>query len=667
MRQTLVRYLICTLFLFTAATAVTLEKEFDTNLCFEGGEVDGAPRGWGGGPSETLHYDGKVVHDGQGAARVERDQHSPGKFSSLTKKIPIDFEGEWIELRGYLRAENVETHAGLWMREDGPGGMLQFDNMGGQPVKGTRDWAEYSIRLPLDPNARELLFGVLVSGNGVVWADDLQLLVDGKPIAQAPERVIPPTIIDSDQEFDAGSGISVSELDSGQVELLTTLGRVWGFLKYHHRRVTGGERHWDYELFRILPAMLDAADRDAGNGVLSQWIEELGAPEANRPRAKAPKNTHLLPRLDWIRDRDELGSKLSEQLKKIHKARPADGEQFYLSLAPRVGNPLFKNELAYAGPNPPDAGFRLLALFRLWNIIEYWFPYHDQLDDDWVSVLREFLPRFAAAESEDAYKLELLSLIARIQDTHADLYSAHDVMPPRGECNWPVALRFIGQELTVTRFTHEQGESISELEIGDVIVAVDGKPVDSLIAARSPYYCASNQTRKLHAMARYFTRGDCGESTLDIERRGRSMTVVETRVPDCDLKASVHDRPGEAFQLLAPDLAYLKLSQVRVEDVDDYIERAAGTRGLVIDIRNYPSEFVVFALGSHLVEKSTPFARFTVGDLNNPGAFSWSRPISIEPRSPRYEGKIVVLVDEVSVSQSEYTAMAFRAAPEAIV
>lgn len=31
-----------------------------------------------------------------------------------------------------------------------------------------------------------------------------------------------------------------------------------GFLKYHHLRVTRGEIHWDYELFRVAPRVLAA-------------------------------------------------------------------------------------------------------------------------------------------------------------------------------------------------------------------------------------------------------------------------------------------------------------------------------------------------------------------------------------------------------------------------
>jgi C-terminal processing protease CtpA/Prc len=76
---------------------------------------------------------------------------------------------------------------------------------------------------------------------------------------------------------------------------------------------------------------------------------------------------------------------------------------------------------------------------------------------------------------------------------------------------------------------------------------------------------------------------------------------------------------------------------------------------------------VVFALGQHLVDRPTDFGRFTSGDLANPGAFRWMPPIPIQPAAPHHTGEIVILVDELSQSQSEYTALAFRSAPGAKV
>ena len=90
-------------------------------------------------------------------------------------------------------------------------------------------------------------------------------------------------------------------------------------------------------------------------------------------------------------------------------------------------------------------------------------------------------------------------------------------------------------------------------------------------------------------------------------------------------------------------------------------------QGLIVDIRNYPAEFVVFSLGSRFVDKPTPFARFTKAHFSNPGLFTFTDSMVLTPQKPHYEGKIVILVDEVSISQAEYTTMALRAGPNAIV
>ncbi len=97
------------------------------------------------------------------------------------------------------------------------------------------------------------------------------------------------------------------------------------------------------------------------------------------------------------------------------------------------------------------------------------------------------------------------------------------------------------------------------------------------------------------------------------------------------------------------------------------MDSAAATKGLILDIRNYPSDFVVFTLGQLLVYKKIDFVRFTSGDLANPGAFHWGPPLALEPGENRYSGRVVILVDEVSQSNAEYTTMAFRASPNAKV
>jgi C-terminal processing protease CtpA/Prc len=152
-----------------------------------------------------------------------------------------------------------------------------------------------------------------------------------------------------------------------------------------------------------------------------------------------------------------------------------------------------------------------------------------------------------------------------------------------------------------------------------------------------------------------------GDKTLELSVERAPLTALKTKGWE------FHDLPGETFRLLSEQVAYLKLSSVKAGDCARYVKAAAGTKGFIADIRNYPSEFVVFALGSLLVSRETEFARFTMGDLSNPGAFHWTEPVSLSPGVPHYSGKVVVLMDETSQSQAEYTSMAFRAAGATVV
>ncbi|MFD2545321.1 S41 family peptidase [Kaistella montana] len=47
--------------------------------------------------------------------------------------------------------------------------------------------------------------------------------------------------------------------------------------------------------------------------------------------------------------------------------------------------------------------------------------------------------------------------------------------------------------------------------------------------------------------------------------------------------------------------------------------------------------------------------------MENPGEFTFTKNIEIPNQGKTYTGKLIVLVNELSQSQAEYTAMAFRA------
>jgi len=166
-------------------------------LSFETEHPAGAPGGWNIAPPGSVLADGDIVHRGRWSARIERPAGSVGSLSGISKFIPMDFEGKTLEMRGFLRTEDVTGFVGMWMREDGDSQALGFDNMQRLNLRGTNDWKEYSITIPVHQDARQLVFGVFVTGTGRAWVDDLQLLVDGKPtqrIGIIPDVEVRPTI-----------------------------------------------------------------------------------------------------------------------------------------------------------------------------------------------------------------------------------------------------------------------------------------------------------------------------------------------------------------------------------------------------------------------------------------------------------------------------------------
>ena len=118
---------------------------------------------------------------------------------------------------------------------------------------------------------------------------------------------------------------------------------------------------------------------------------------------------------------------------------------------------------------------------------------------------------------------------------------------------------------------------------------------------------------------------------------------------------------SQCYKWLDGNIGYVTLQNIKADDVPVIKETFKDAKGIIIDIRNYPSTYVVYSLGSYFVSDSVPFVKFTKGNADNPGEFIFTLPNELSNSSDAYEGKLIVIVNELSQSQAEYTAMALRA------
>ena len=146
------------------------------------------PKGWFPAGSRPKDYemtvDRTVVHSGNASASLKSAVSAPGGFGTLMQTFKADaYCGKRVRMSGYARAQDVKDSAGLWMRVDGPSSkLLAFDNMQDRPLKGTSDWKKCEIVLDVPESAQDIAFGLLLTGAGQVWMDDLSFEVVGKDV-----------------------------------------------------------------------------------------------------------------------------------------------------------------------------------------------------------------------------------------------------------------------------------------------------------------------------------------------------------------------------------------------------------------------------------------------------------------------------------------------------
>ena len=459
----------------------------------------------------------------------------------------------------------------------------------------------------------------------------------------------------------------LANLTPRQTDNIAALGQVWGFLKYFHPAVAGGQRDWDAELLRQLPVVLACRSVAARSRLLSAWITSLGPVPLCTTCATPPTDSvRLAPDLRWARNASRFSAPLRQQLAFI-EANRYQGAPYYVT---RMGaNTYFPHEEAYAEPALPAQGLRLLGLCRYWNMFQYYYPYKYALDEDWARVLPELLSRFAEASTPLQYRHAALALFARVQDGHARFYPPDPLLEAeRGDYKVAAEVQFLDEQAVVTRVRRDGLVPVSPLEPGDVLTHLAGAAVADLVKQRLPETGASNRAAQLNTIALNLLY--CATPQLDVQvvRAGQPLRLV---VPAVKVGAVPPAQPAAAdsmYRFLAPDIGYIDMARIKGAKVPAIMQAFAHTKGIVVDQRNYPGEPVATYLPGFLLKEPVTFAKFTRYDPAYPGRFLWEPADTLKPRGATpYTGQVVVLVNEVSRSQAEFTAMAFQATPHGTV
>ena len=611
----------------------------------------------------TATLDSVEKHSGRYSALIERVGNSGSIGGSICYVIPAEYGGKRIEVKAWLKGEGTDNTIGLMLQFDGePNVIRMIDEMKRKNISTHDEWTEYSVSARLPEETETIRIGAILVGNGRLWVDDFRVLIDGKDIRDLQASDLKYKAL-NDDEFDEGSYINFGTLTPQMTDNLALLAKVWGFAKYYHPAVGSGDYHWDYVLFKAMASMLNAQNIDERNTVLYALLYGLGDFRTVR-RLNIPdsKNVKMLPDLDWINDRKTFGDDLSKKLNEVKMARRGNTHHYiglYINQASK-----FRHEYDYPHISPDDDGYRMLALFRFWNMVQYFYPYKYRLKENWHDTLIEFIPKVAHANSSN-YKQVFTELVLRLGDPQTFIASES---PDFGNNAPPLQIRFVENKPVVTGIT--MVDLSVELAPGDVIVKINQKPVEDIMEQiRKKLESRYFMPNLIHySIVTNILRTDDDFILVEYQRDGRnftanlrcytSETLYENRI--------VNTLPGH--ELLNDDIGYFCPPFFNNDKINEAMSEFSDTKGIVIDLRNPLTYNWAYVIARFLTATPVYFSKKTKADIQIPGLFTYSNPQRIGVRNRRYyTGKIVVLVNQNTNQYCELTAMAFRALPNTVI
>lgn len=417
---------------------------------------------------------------------------------------------------------------------------------------------------------------------------------------------------------------------------------------------------WDEALLRSVNDIKTAPDNISFNKYLLAMIKKAGKMKTDSSELPEVPDSLNQNDFSWIGDpvfSDPVKSEL-EEIK--NKFRPHRNR--YVQRA-QAGNPVFNRDTAYFSGNIyPDEGKRILALFRYWNIIEYFYPYKRIMDQDWDVTLKNFIPVIVDAPDELSYQQAFREFITHINDSHGYFY-VPDENGMHAPAFPPFNVRQIQNEMVITGVIPE----IKEIAKGDIIKKIDGIDIYYLKDSLRRYTHGSNAVAVERNLNANIIRGkegpftvtvlnDKGGKTVTLERKYSNYKVL--RNDSTVVWRKVQGRGGCQFGIV--DMGRLEVSQVKKMFYDLW-----NTDAIIFDIRNYPRG-TLWTIVNYLFKSPLYVANFTIPDITYPGRLSWGKAVIGNGTKTPYAGSIIILFDERTQSQAEYTCMGLEQFPRSL-
>jgi len=339
-------------------------------------------------------------------------------------------------------------------------------------------------------------------------------------------------------------------------------------------------------------------------------------------------------------------------------------------------------EAFQASPDFSKQGI-LQSFNSLIDLLKVRYAYTELRKLDWERIRKEYLPRVTAADrTRDFadYYLALTELAISIRDAHVQTDTSDGAL--KGSYTLMLGKRFAadlgaqGAELSdgryvITYVVPEGPADSAGWKLGTEIVSIDGEPMAERIG-RLPLSgpVGTPEAARLQQLGLALTFPSGAQVTVGYRQPGESTlrTATLAAVEGLSYPQTVAEREPIAFRELEGGYGYVtwflfRDPQYMIAAWERFLREFQGAPGMVIDLRGNGggNAELFYTMASYFFSKDKP-ARYdwidsyvfddAAGDLVK--EFSVGAPLYAPKPSLRYDGAVVVLVDQHSASAGEY-------------
>ena len=378
------------------------------------------------------------------------------------------------------------------------------------------------------------------------------------------------------------------------------------------------------------------------------------------------KNQNLL----WLNE-NKLFSKNLNKILSFVKENRWQGKQFYVYL--NIDKVDFaadgirtQNEIRYSDFKWENKELRILALFRFWNIIEYFYPNKYLMEQNWEKSLVEILPKFMNCETEKSFHNAINEIVVDLNDSHA-LYFPDFKDFIIGKYFLPADFKFIDNKIVITKILNDSIAKENDLKLGDAIISIDQKSISDIIAENHKNISGSNNAAYLRNLATTIRRFKNNKIEVEFLRNSTKETKIINLYSASDFFHDYDKKPKYEYEILKNNIGYVNMGCNLKKVFPEMLFKLKTTKAIIIDLRNYPKNESANELGVFINANPKAFAKSTNPDLSYPGRFYWSKPFILEASPNPYQGQVIVLVNEKTQSWSETIAMYFKTSSKTTV